>query len=193
MAATVEIVRVTGAYPGAYETIASNTVANAQDVHQETAGTSSNPIKIPSAGRSCSYWVNTALRMITDDGNTINNIKWYSDGDMGFGTAVACKVATIGSGCMGGYTQATGTIGSSGVQLSDTAYNHNGIGSFHLAPETPIDAAAYTSAGAQLIVSGTLTTPGWMSGFVVYQLEVGPSASAGTTAQKTFTWQYDEF
>jgi len=173
MAATVNIKRWTGASGSMSGTVitSANTVANAVDAHQSTASSSTDPIKIPPSGTNYSYWVSTRLATgATGPTGTISNLRWYSDGSNSFGTGVGCNVKTAST-----YTQATGTQGVTGDAMSGGA-----------AFETK-------TSGSPLTVTGTCTTANTDFGdYVVYQLTVGPTASAGVTGQETFTWLYDE-
>lgn len=175
MAATVQIVRLTGAGPTATDITAINTRANAEDAHT-TAGTT-NSILVPASGTNYSYWVNTRLNVTAITSGTVDNVKWYTDGSNNFGTGVTAKVGTATA-----YTQATGTAGTTGLQLNTTNYP---------TVSTPADAFTYTT-GSPLSVSGTTTTTGQFGDRVVYQLEVGTTAASGATASETFTWRYDD-
>lgn len=176
MAATVQIVRLTGAGPTATDITSINTRANAEDTHT-TAGTS-NSILVPAAGTNYSYWVVTRLNVTAITAGTVDNIKWYTDGSNNFGTGVTCKGNTAT-----GYTQATGTAGTTGLQLT--------TGNYATLAGAPTDVFAYTS-GSPLSVSGTTTTTGQVGDRVVYQIEVGTTAASGATATETFTWRYDD-
>jgi hypothetical protein len=180
MAATVDIKRWTGASGSPTKTTITgiNTRANAEDAHS-TGGTT-NPIQIPAAGTNYSFWVASRLSAGTSPSGTINNIKWYTDGSNNFGTGVTCKMNTAT-----GYVQATGTAGTTGDILNTTNYST-------LAGATS-DCFGFTS-GSPKSVTGSISNPstGDFGDFVVYQIEVGTSASPGATAQETFTWKYDE-
>jgi len=179
MPATVTIRRWTGSSgsPTKTDITSINTRANAEDAHS-TAGTT-NPIQIPTSGTNYSYWVSTRLSVDVAPSGTINNIKWFTDGSNTFGTGVTCKVSAGAST----YVQATGTAGTTGNQLTNA--NYSGVG-------TPVDAFTYTSA-SPLSVTGTITsTTGDLGNFVVYQTEIGTTASPGATGQETFSYRYDE-
>lgn len=176
MAATVQIVRLTGAGPTATDITSINTRANAEDTHT-TAGTS-NSILVPAAGTNYSYWVVTRLNVTAITAGTVDNIKWYTDGSNNFGTGVTCKGNTAT-----GYTQATGTAGTTGLQLT--------TGNYATLAGAPTDVFAYVT-GSPLSVSGTTTTTGQVGDRVVYQIEVGTTAASGATATETFTWRYDD-
>jgi len=178
MAATVTIRRLTGAGPTSTDITSINTRANAEDAHS-TAGTT-NPIQIPAAGTNYSYWVVTQLSVDVTPAGTINNIKWYTDGANGFGTGVTCKMNTAT-----GYVQASGTPGTTGLQLT--------TGNYATLAGAPTDAFAFTS-GSPKSVTGTMSNPstGALGDRAVYQIEVDSTAGPGATPQETFTWKYDE-
>lgn len=176
MAATVLIRRLTGAGPTATDITSINTRANAEDAHT-TAGTS-NSILVPAAGTNYSYWVVTRLDVTAITAGTVDNVKWYTDGSNNFGTGVTCKGNTAT-----GYVQATGTAGTTGIQLT--------TGNYATLAGAPSDVFAYTS-GSPLSVSGTTTGTGQFGDRVVYQIEVGTTAASGATATETFTWKYDD-
>ncbi len=176
MAATVQIVRLTGAGPTATDITSINTRANAEDAHT-TAGTT-NSILVPAAGTNYSYWVVTRLNVTAITSGTVDNIKWYTDGANNFGTGVTAKVNTASA-----YTQATGTPGTTGTQLTTGAYAS--------LAGAPVDAFTYTS-GSPLSVAGSTTTVAQVGDRVVYQIEVGTTATSGATAAETFTWKYDD-
>jgi hypothetical protein len=183
MAATVTIRRWTGASgsPTRTDITSANTVANAVDTHQATASGSTNPIKIPAAGTNRSFWVATRLSVDVAPSGTIDNIRWHGDGSANFGTGVGAVAAKAS-----GYVQATGMTGTTGDALNTTNYGTT------LTTAAPPDFTMYTS-GAPLTVTGSTTTTDTALGeLVVYQLTVATTASAGTTAQETFTWLFDE-
>jgi hypothetical protein len=179
MVATVLIRRLTGAGPSATDITSINTRANTVDSH--TTADTSNPIKVPTSGTNYSFWVVTRLDSTVTPAGTINNINWYTDGANGFGTGVTCKMDTAT-----GYTQATGTAGVTGLQLTQTNYAT-------LADANPTNAFGFTS-GAPKSVTGTISNPttGQFGDYVVYQIEVGTTAGPGATPQETFTFTYDE-
>jgi hypothetical protein len=184
MAASVGILRITGAFAGQSTTDITglNTVANAEDAHYPTATLSSNPVRIPALGTNYSYWVTTRLIAYTTPAGTINNIRWYTTGSNNFGTGVTATAAQSQS-----YVQATGTIGTTGIQL--TVGNHTG------SLASPVDPfTVYPGSSTALAVTGSLANPstGQFGNYVVYQLAVATTASPGATGQNTFTWLYDE-
>ena len=175
---TVTIERYNGAGETATNITSINTRLNAEDTHT-TAGTA-NPIKIPAAGTNYSYWAVTRLNCTVTPAGTINNIKWYTDGANGLGTGVTAKCNTAT-----GYVQASGTPGVTGLQLT--------TGNYATLAGAPTNSFAYTS-GAPLSVTGTISNPstGVFGDRVVYQHEVGTTASPGVTGTEPINWQYDE-
>jgi hypothetical protein len=182
MAASIIINRWTG--PAGSETktdiTSINTVANANDTHQPTASSSIDPIRVPASGTNYSYWVSTRLSAVTSPSGTINNIRWYTDGSNNFGTGVTCRGNTSPA-----YVEATGVVGLSGDYL-DTI-NHPSLSG----PTADVFIFNYASP---FPITGSITNPdtGDFGHFMVYQVEVDPTAGPGVTNQETFTWIYDE-
>jgi hypothetical protein len=143
---------------------------------------------IPGSGTNYSYWVNTRLSIDAITSGTVNNIKWYTDGTNNLGTGVTMKVGVTSASGSPTYGQATGVAGTSGTQL--TSANYVTAGGSALAG-APSDAFGYTS-GSPLSVTGSTTSTGDVGEFVVYQIEVGSTASSGATGSETLTWKYDD-
>ena len=176
MPATVLIRRLTGAGPTLTDITSINTRANAEDAHS-TAGTT-NSVLIPAAGSNYSFWVATRLDVTAVTGGTVNNIKWYTDGVNNFGTGVTCIGNTATA-----YTQATGTAGTTGTQL--TTGNYPTV-------TTPVDVFTFTSGTPKSVTGTTSAVSSTFSDIFVYQIVVGTTASSGASASETFTWQYDD-
>jgi len=179
MAATVILNRITGTAASSTESAITdiNTRANAYDGH--STGDSTYPIAIPSSGTNYSYWVSTQLNITANTGtDTIDNIKWYTDGAAGFGTDITAKVSAGNT-----YDQAVGTEGTSGTEL--TTGNNTGLAA------SPSDAFAYTS-GATLSLTGSTTGTGGIGQLAVWQLGIGTGASIGATSSESFSFIYDE-
>jgi hypothetical protein len=81
------------------------------------------------------------------------------------------------------YTQATGTAGTTGTELTVGNYASFTLGN--------ADAFTYTS-GSPLSVTGTTSTTGQFGDRVVYQITVGTTATGGATGSETLTWKYDD-
>lgn len=183
MAATVIIERHVGtatADGGTTKTdiTSINTRASVADVHKTTETT--DPIPIPAAGTNYSAWVSTRLNVTGAPTGTIDNLKWFSDGSS-FGTGVTVVGADASTGATVGYREAT-----TGPTTELTQVNHTGLDA------APVDVTTLTS-GLPRALGGSITaTTGRFGDLFVYQFQVGSTASAGATAQNTFSWQYDE-
>lgn len=184
MAATVRIMRLTGSHGGGaspdYTNITSAcTRMSTSDV--PSPGTD-NPIPIPSSGSNYSFWVTTNLYSACAPDNSIDNIEWYTDGTNSFGTGTNLIVSNAS-----GYVQAVGNTGSSGSLLDTT--NHTGL------KGAASNAFTYTSnAASRLAIAGSIASTTGCIGdeFVVFQLRVDTTATAGNTGEEQFTWSFDE-
>ena len=167
MAATVSIKQSVGAGPS--DTTITNLRLNTDDTINP--GTT-NPLVKPSAGTNRSFWKTVYLNADDSPTGTINNLKLYSDGAIGW-TGVTLYVGTTGT-----YTQATGTEGTTGDDSSvATALM-----------------STYTSTTTTKSVTGTISNPdtGKISDYIVFQGDVSTSAVAGSLAAETCTIQFDE-
>lgn len=179
MPATINIVRWTDSSGGPTKTNIDGSSTRASTSDDPAPGTD-NPIPIPGAGTNYSYWVATRLRIgATPPSNNITNIKWYTDGANGFGTDVTCKGNSASS-----YTQATGVEGTSGDQLTAIAYPS--------LTAAPVDVFTFTSGSPKSLSGSGSTANTDLGDFFVWQIEVGTTASPGTTPSETFTFRYDE-
>jgi hypothetical protein len=180
MAATVDIVRLTGAAPGAPSVITNtNTRANTTDAH--TTADIMNPVQIPAAGLSYSFWVNTRLSCSVTPAGTINNLRWFTDGTNNLGTGI-----TIVGNEATGYTQATGTPGQTGTPLTVAAYTGGVL-------TDPVDIFTFTPSAPKSL-AGSLVNPatGQFGSLFVYQAVLDTTVSPGVSGQETFSWKYDE-
>lgn len=127
-----------------------------------------NPIPVPAAGTNYSYLKNWRLSASTTPANTINNLKFYTDGSNGYGTGVALNVKTSAT-----YVD---PVANGTTVLSGTT-----------------DAFTYTS-GSPLSVAGSISNPstGDFGDYVVMQMAVGTTAVQGTTGSESLTMSYDE-
>lgn len=193
-AATVLIKRVTGASGSQTlnDITSANTTLNSFDAASD--GTS-HPVAIPGAGTNYSYWASVCLVCSVAPPTAINNIAVYSDGSDSLGTGIGMNVATV-AGTNGStttnYTQATGTPGTTGLEAGAN-YGHS--------ITTPTNFFSYTSA-SPLSLSGTFTTgvdtaansaAGRFGDWLIEQLTVATTASAGVTTSETVTFVWDEF
>ncbi len=150
-----------------------------------------SPIPVPAAGTNYSYWKSIYLYCtINADSNILDNFEFYSDGAIGFGTDVTLMVGdetpTKTSGSDAGYEVATGTPGTTGNEM--VAAHADLTGS--------TDAASLVT-GAPLTVScseagNVINAVGESTDYVLLQVNVITTASAGLTATETLTFRYDE-
>lgn len=175
MVATVVINRLTGAGPAETAITSACTRAGASD-----EPTNGSPVRIPTSSCNYSYWVNTQLDATAAPDNQIDNIQWYTDGTLSFGTGIFAIVTTA---CT--YTQADGVAGSSGSLLDLT--NYPNIASGGTSP------AASRTSSCKLAVAGSIAAAtGAFGDRVVFQLSVDNTASPGNSAEETFTFEFDE-
>lgn len=130
-----------------------------------------NPMVKPETGQT-NYSFKKTIYLNADDSptGTINNIKFFTDGTIGW-TGVVVEGAVADA-----YTEPEGTIGTSG---NDAALN--------------TDIATYTSA-SPLSLTGSINNPstGKVSQYLELQAVVSDSAVAGALAAETCTFRYDE-
>lgn len=165
-AATVSVQQVTGSGP----TLTSITNLRFNTDDTPNPGTA-NPLVKPAAGTNYSYLKTVYLNADTSPSGTINNVKIYSDGAIGW---TGC---TLYLNSKGSYTQATGTPGTTGNQNTLATANIQN----------------YTS-GAPKQLTGSISNPstGRISDYVLMVVGVSTSAVAGTLSAETLTFQYDE-
>lgn len=172
MAATTVIKEANGA--GATATTVTNVRFCTTDSYNP--GTT-YPAVVPTSGSNYSYWKQIFLNADTAPSGTINNLKFFTDGTIGW-TGVTLKVADVAS-----YDQATGVQGTTG---DNAATDHTNT-------PTMVDASTYTSA-SPLSLSGSLTaTTGKINtGYLLLQTTISTSAGPGTVSAETLTIRYDE-
>lgn len=166
MAATVVTKQSVGSGP------TNTTITNCRFNTDDTVNPgTTNPLVKPSAGTNRSFWKTVFLNADTTPSGTINNVKIYCDGTIGW-TGVTVYLGTTGT-----YTQATGTAGTTGDDSSVATAN---IEDF--------------TSGAPKSVTGSIDNPntGKITDYVVMQADLSTSAVAGTLSAETVTWQYDE-
>jgi hypothetical protein len=111
MAATVEIRSYHGATADSGTDVAGGSIRFKQ-ADNDTVD-ANNPIPIPAAGTNYSYLKQLRFYAATTPSNTINNLKFYTDGANGYGTGV-----TLGAKAPAAYT-GTATSGST-TSLTDS-------------------------------------------------------------------------
>lgn len=183
MSAVVLIDRYVGPDQGVLNDITGiNTVAQAKDDHANISA-DSLPIHIPFEGFNYSYWVTTRLRIFTPPALLIDNIRWFTTSNNPFGAGTSCIGQTANQGENGGYRQATGTEGVSGIELNRS--NHTGLTS------DAVDVFSFTSSSPK-IITGQASVPGPFGDFFVYQIRIDNTVLPGTSPQVMFVWAFDE-
>jgi hypothetical protein len=169
MSAVVKIYEVNGASTGSETDITSGT---SKFCTVDQVAPTDNPMIKPGTGlTNYSYKKSYRLGCTVAPTGSITNIKWYLDGANGFATGITVQAKTSAS-----YSQATGTPGTTGAQMTGGA-----------------DAFSYTSA-SPLSVPGTLNSGNTTdrSNVVEVQAVIADTASAGSIGTETATWRYDE-
>lgn len=149
-----------------------------------------NPIPKPSAGTKRSYWKQLYLYCDTGPATQVDNLKFYTDGT-GYGTGITLKVGdefpTKNSGSDAGYEVATGTPGDTGDEMVAAHAGLSGsTDAFSFTSGSPLSGPSISEAGNIINASGET------SDYLVFQLEVVSTASAGNLADETLTFMYDE-
>ena len=147
------------------------------------------PIPIVSGQTKYSYWKQIYLKCVNAPATQIDNIKFYSDGS-GFGTGITLSVGlqmpTKNSGSSAGYQVADGTAGDSGTAMVG---GHSSISSkasvFSYTSVSPL-ACSISEAGNVINAVNETTS------YLVLQMEVIDTATAGGLTAETLTFQYDE-
>jgi hypothetical protein len=191
MSATVDIQEANGATPD------WTTVTAARFCTSDVAVPGSNySIPIPNTGYRYSFWKTFCLLM-SDIGTSINNIRFYSDGAIGwaFGTGGGLFVGTKNSGDSGlaiaSYAQSTGTEGLTGNAMGASSGGHP---VYKGAGYAVTDVETYTILAPLLVDSAYYTEYG-QSKCVVLQVKVDTPANGanqGVQTDEVLSWRYDE-
>lgn len=134
MAAILVIYQLTGGADGGVGAV-ENVVATStrfQTKDQFSIKDTAFRIPIPSSGFNYSFWIHIYLKITAVDGMTqINNIQLYCDGDIGwsFGAGGELRIGHRDVGDLGcpmdaSYEVATGTVGTTGHSIEDSANGH---------------------------------------------------------------------
>lgn len=177
MAATIIINRHTGAGTSNGGTTFTDITSGSTRLSQSDSPSPGTSNPIPAVTTSYSYWATFRLQCTVAPSNLVNNLKWYSDGSSA-GTGLTYNGADASTGGNAGYIQA-----ASAIQL--TTGNHSGLDA------SPVDVSTLTS-GSPRTLGGSTAGTGHFGDLFVAQLAVTSSASPGTVASRTWTFQYDE-
>ena len=191
--ATVVVQQFTGVTP----TKTTVTVPRMSTSDSAAPGTA-NPLPIPGAGITFSFWMTLHLTITAmGDATLLNNHKFYSDGTCGWtlGTAGDLFIAQKTGADMGvpvaSYDQATGTPGTTGDDMNDVtdghAYYKTGEGTY----SAPVAVDSLVVGAPMTVDAGDHTIAEGFKG-IVLQAEVDTDATRGAQGAETLTFQYDE-
>lgn len=196
MVATVGVYQATGGSDGAPATESEITTSTRlQTKDQFAPADTAYPIPIPTSGFKYSFWVHIYLKITVAPSVKINNIRFYSDGAIGwnYGTSGELRRGNRDTGDVGcpmdtEYDVATGTDGDTGDPIEDAT---NGHGYYNLQTTKTKNVANDTSASPAIVDSTDHTTTGKCKA-VVLQVKVDTDATQGEQADETLTLKYDE-
>jgi len=191
--ATVVVQQFTGVTPDK-DTVTTPRMSTMDD----DAPGSANPLPIPGAGITFSYWMTLHLTITAiNDATLLNNHKFYMDGACGWllGTSgdlfIAQKSTTDKGVPVASYDQATGTPGTTGDDMNDTTDGHTYYKTGSANYSAPVAADGFNSGAPCTIDTGDHTIAEGFKG-VVLQAEVDTDATRGAQGAETLTFQYDE-
>lgn len=171
MAATIQIHEMTtDANTGVNKTSGTVRFKNVASTTSTTADTS-DPIPIPAADSNYSYVKKLRAYMEAPPDTNISNLRWYTDGNNGFGTGITVNAKNIGT-TFGTHYQ-TAMSGGSNLFGYTSGSPLNGDGT-DTGPFVPADDNTYVGDIVEL------------------QMAVASTASSGAKSAETLTFAYDE-
>jgi len=165
--------------PGTSAQTVTNLRFNNEDTNdQDTA----SPITIPSGADVYSFWKHVYLNCTTGPDTQVDNIRIYSDATLGW---TGCTV-NVGDG-----TQTHTSVSAAGYDPGQAL-----VMTTHDTVSAVTSLFTYTSGAPRTVsiseTSNIINATSETSDYVVLQLVVSSSATAGTQATETITWLYDE-
>lgn len=130
-----------------------------------------NPLQKPAAGTNYSYTKKLRAYMETPPGTNITNLRWYTDGNNGFGTGIAATIKNLGNTFGANYKTAM----AGGTDL------------FSKTSAAPLDGDG-TNVGPFLPAADNT----YIGDLIELQLSVASTASNGALTPETITLAYDE-
>ncbi len=152
-----------------------------------------NPLVIPTTGVNYSFWKHHCLNLWPTF-TQIDNIRWYTDGTIGWNVGTASGFLYVGKGASGdigcstsSYVNASGST-TTGVWLlsGHTYYQQGGAIS-----GTWINAATYV-VGAPATVDSTAYATSCFTKAIVTQIAVATTATQGTASPEEVNFRWDE-
>ena len=165
--------------PGTVEASLTNLRFNNEDTNdQDTA----SPITIPTAGTAYSFWKQIYLHCTGAPSVQVDNVQVYTDGTLGWtGCTVvsADDTLTHNSGSDAGYDPGQAAV----LTTHDTV---TAVTDFFTYNSGSTQAIAISESGSVIDAVDEYTN------YLALSLQVTSSATQGTQATETITWQYDE-
>ena len=157
-----------------------------------------NPLPIPAAGTTFSYWMTLHLTITNiQDATLLNNHQFYSDGACGWalGTDGDLFIAQKTGADMGvpvaSYNQAGGSLGVTGYDMDDVTNGHDYYKAGEVTHAAPVAVDSLTSGATMDVDAGDHTIAEGFKGIVI-QAEVDTDATRGAQGAEELTFVYDE-
>jgi len=184
-------------FHGAGPTKDTVTTPRLSTMDDDAPGTA-NPLPIPAAGITFSFWMTLHL-VITNiqDATVLNNHQFYSDGTCGWalGTLGDLFIAQKTGADMGvpvaSYNQAGGTVGTTGYDMDDVTNGHDYYKTGEATYSAPVAVDSLNSGATMDVDLGDHTIAEGFKGIVI-QAEVDTDATRGAQISETLTFQFDE-
>lgn len=195
MVATVALIVLYGAGPAESADIsgASFRLINAASVDGDDDADITNPIPIPTAGLSYSFYKHMCLDITGGTFTQIDNVQLWCDGAIGWamGTSGLLQVGTRDAGDHGcptvSYDQAQGD-GTDGYPIDDNPNGHP----YYYGQTTGVQNIENFTSGAKMTVDSGAHTVAENCKGTVFQVVVDTDATQGVQADETITISYDE-
>lgn len=201
MVATVYIEEANGAAPTpAHTRVDAQVLNDGTDVRfcttDAVAPVATYPCIIPSSGFNYSYWKHLFLAIKDTAYTTINNVRFYTDGGIGWntGTNGGLFVALRDAGDHGcpmdtSYEISAGVQGTTGYEIHDATNGHD---YYKGQTATPVLASGYTAGSPLTVDTADYSAAVDDCDAVVLQVKLFTDATQGTQTDETLTFIYDE-
>ena len=167
MAATIQIHEMSALTTGADKT--SGTV-RFKDADNATVD-ANNPLQVPAADSIYSYSKKLRAYMEAPPTTSVSNLRWYTDGNNGFGTGISVNVKNLGNTWGDNYKTAM----SGGANL------------FSSTSASPLDGDATNTGPFDADDDNT-----YIGDLIELQMAVASTAANGTLTAETLTLAFDE-
>ena len=167
MPATIQIHEMSALAVGADKTSGTVRFKDADDATVDA----NNPLVVPAADSIYSYTKKVRAYMEAPPNTNVSNLRWYTDGNNGFGTGISCTVKNIGTTWGANYKTAM----SGGADL------------FGKTSAAPLDGDG-TDTGPFLPAKDD----SYIGDLIELQMAIASTAASGTLTAETLTLAYDE-